>query len=300
MLRGNAGCDVFDDEQDRTRFFLLLQECIERFRCQVYAYCLMDNHIHLAVQVGEIPLSRVMQNLSLRYTRWMNWRNQRTGHLFQGRYKAILVDEDSYLLQLVAYLHLNPVRAGMTSEPQAYRWSSHRAYLGLECIPWLSSDAVLSRLSRKMSAARKLFTDFVQGEGGKGHRGDFHGVGSKDSRIFGEDEFLDAILRQTEQTPLLRPGLMATAKCVSDHFGLEIDELRTQSQNRQLSRIRALTSWAVVEFSSSTLTELSDLLSRDVSTLSSALRRLRVQALGQQELGREMTELEAKLATLQA
>jgi chromosomal replication initiation ATPase DnaA len=93
---------------------------------------------------------------------------------------------------------------------------------------------------------------------------------------------------------------MATAKCVSDHFGLEIDELRTQSQNRQLSRIRALTSWAVVEFSSSTLTELSDLLSRDVSTLSSALRRLRMQALGQQELGREMTELEAKLATLQA
>lgn len=299
MLRGNAGGDVFDDEQDISRFFLLLQECIERFGCRVYSYCLMNNHIHLVVQVGEVPLSRVMQNLAFRYTRWMNWRNQRTGHLFQGRYKAILVDEDSYLMQLVAYLHLNPVRAGITSDPQSYRWSSHRAYLGLECIPWLSSDAVLSRLSRKMSAARKLFADFVQGEEDKGHCAEFHGTGSKDSRIFGEDEFLDTILRRTGQVPVLRPGLLATVKCVADHFGYEIDELRTQSQNRQLSRVRALAAWAVTEFSSSSLTELGVLLSRDVSTLSSARRRLQVQALGQQGLGRIMTGLEAKLAILQ-
>ncbi len=76
MLRGNGGCDIFADDQDRYRFFLLLQENVERFGCRVYAYCLMDNHIHLALQVGEVALSKVMQNLSSRYTRWVNWRHQ--------------------------------------------------------------------------------------------------------------------------------------------------------------------------------------------------------------------------------
>jgi REP element-mobilizing transposase RayT len=98
MLRGNGGCEVFADDKDRYRFFLLLQESVERFGCRVYAYCLMDNHIHIALQVGEVELSKVMQNLSSRYTRWVNWRHQKTGHLIQGRYKAILVEEDAYLL----------------------------------------------------------------------------------------------------------------------------------------------------------------------------------------------------------
>ncbi len=112
MLRGNGGANIFFEDADRYRFFLLLQQGIERFGFRVYAYCLMSNHIHLALQVGEIPLSRIMQNLSLRYTKWINWRTQKHGHLFQGRYKAVLVEGDEYLLPLVAYLHLNPLRAG--------------------------------------------------------------------------------------------------------------------------------------------------------------------------------------------
>jgi putative transposase len=95
----------------------------------------MNTHVHLAIQVGGVPLSRILQNLSFRYTRWVNGRRKRSGHLFQGRYKAVLVDADSYLDALVRYIHLNPVRAGMVKEPEEYRWSGHRAYLGLEKIP---------------------------------------------------------------------------------------------------------------------------------------------------------------------
>lgn len=113
-----------------------------RFDCRVYAYCLMDNHIHIALQVGKVALSKVMQSLSPRYTRWVNWRYQKTGHLFQGRYKAILVEED-------AYLHLNPVRAGMPAEAGEYCWSSHLAYMASETIPWLRCDQVLGQLSRE-------------------------------------------------------------------------------------------------------------------------------------------------------
>lgn len=300
MLRGNGGCDVFADDKDWYRFFLLLQEGVERFGCRVYAYCLMDNHIHIALQVGEVELSKVMQNLSSRYTRWANWRHQKTGHLFQGRYKAILVEEDAYLLQLVAYLHLNPVRAGMTAEAGDYRWSSHRAYMGLEIIPWLSCDLVLGQLSRKTSTARRLFADFVSGEVDKGHRCEFHGKGNLDPRICGEDDFLSDVLHQAQEVPTVRPDLVATLQCVADYFDCDIERLKASGQERQLSRIRAFAAWAVVEYSSSTLTALGVLLSRDVSTLSSAARRLDEKVRKSDDLARIKRELAEKLTILQS
>ncbi len=91
-----------------------------RFEYRVHAYCLMSNHLHLALEVGRIPLGWAIQNLSLRYTRWINRREKRMGHLFQGRYKALLLDRDAYLLELVRYIHLNPVRAGLVEEPLDY------------------------------------------------------------------------------------------------------------------------------------------------------------------------------------
>ncbi len=102
-----------------------------------------------------------MQNLSFRYTQWINWRTKKKGHLFQGCYKSILIEEDEYLQQLVAYLHLNPVRAGMESGPLGYRWSRHRAYMGKELISWLMCDSVLSPLAKKIKPARRVFADFA-------------------------------------------------------------------------------------------------------------------------------------------
>jgi hypothetical protein len=93
------------------RFYFLLQEGVEKYGHRVHAFCLMTNHVHLAIQVGEVPLSRIMQNIGFRYTTYLNRRKKRTGHIFQGRYKALLIDADSYLLELVRYIHCNPVRA---------------------------------------------------------------------------------------------------------------------------------------------------------------------------------------------
>ena len=300
MLRGNGGNDVFVDDKDRYRFFLLLQEGVERFGWRVYAYCLMDNHIHLALQVSEIPLAKIMHNLSSRFTRWSNWRQQKTGHLFQGRYKAILVDEDAYLLQLVAYLHLNPVRAGMTGEAEDYLWSSHRSYLGREVVPWLSCDPVLGQLSRNIAGARRQFAEIVAGEKGKGHRRDFHGAESADARICGGDGFQLGVLQREREFPLIRPDLITTVSCVADYFGCEIETLKKPGQGRNRSRVRAFAAWAVSEYSSATLTELGALLARDVSTLSSAARRLERQVRESADLARIRDELVGKLANLQA
>ena len=103
MMRGNVGSDLFYSDADRSRFLLLMQEGIERYGHRVHAFCLMTNHVHLFIQVGTVPLSRIIQNLGFRYTRYINRKREEVGHLFQGRYKAILVEADPYLLQLVRY-----------------------------------------------------------------------------------------------------------------------------------------------------------------------------------------------------
>lgn len=142
ILRGNAGEQVFSDDVDRTKFCLLVQEGIERFGHRVHAFCLMSTHVHLAVQVGDGALSRIMQNLAFRYTQWYNRRYGRIGHLFHGRYKANVVEVDSYLVSLVRYIHLNPVRAGMVDRPEEYGWSSHRFSMGAGEVPWLERGFV--------------------------------------------------------------------------------------------------------------------------------------------------------------
>jgi putative transposase len=131
ILRGNGGQEIFFNQEDRFRFYLLLQEGIERYRHGIHAFCLMANHIHLAIQVGNIALPRIIQNIAFRYTRWVNWRQGRTGHLFQGRYKAVLVDADSYLLGFDA---LYPFESG------SVRDSPGAGELSLEW-PWCLSGA---------------------------------------------------------------------------------------------------------------------------------------------------------------
>jgi REP element-mobilizing transposase RayT len=120
ILRGNAGLPIFFDERDRYRLYLFLQSVVEKFDCRVHGFCLMTNHIHLIIQTGELSLSHIMQSLSLRYTKWINYTQARTGHVFQGRYKALLLDADTYLQELVRYVHLNPVRAGIATSPDEY------------------------------------------------------------------------------------------------------------------------------------------------------------------------------------
>jgi REP element-mobilizing transposase RayT len=148
MLDGNGGPEIFLTDEDRLHFYDLVEEGVDRFGHRIHGFCLMGNHVHLVVQVAETPLAKIVQNLSFRYTRWIHRRQRTVGHVFQGRYKAILVDADAYLLTLVRYVHLNPVRAALVAHPDDYRWSGHRTYLGLEATP-LAFDGVGSGAVRQ-------------------------------------------------------------------------------------------------------------------------------------------------------
>lgn len=273
ILRGNARQDIFFDDVDRRRFLLFLQESKERFGFRLHGYCLMTNHAHLAIQVGEASLSRIMQNLSLRYTKWINWRNDRIGHVFHGRFKAVMVEADNYLAQLVAYLHLNPVRAHTAEKPEEYPWSSHQAYLGLCHCQWLTTEFVLSQFSDRKARAREAFRQFVAVRCDENHRPEFHGIDTVDSRVFGNDTFMQEVLKtEPEQsTTMTTDDILALTRKIC---GVTIEEMLSPGQGFKVSEARALAAWGVLSTNSGTLRELGEKLGRDVTSLSSAAKRL--------------------------
>lgn len=130
ISRGNQRQQIFRSASDRSHYLQLLSRFHSRYGFRLYAYVLMGNHVHLLLETGPTPLSKIMQGLQQAYALYFNHKYRLVGHLFQGRYKALLCDRDSYLLELVRYLHLNPVRSMLVKDPSLYPWSSHGAYLG--------------------------------------------------------------------------------------------------------------------------------------------------------------------------
>jgi len=160
--RGNAKQSIFRWNSDREVFLDLLGRCINKHRWVVTAYALMPNHFHLLVELTAETLSRGMQWLLGEYARTFNRRHARVGHLFQGRFKAALVEKEPYLLELTRYIVLNPVRAGIVDRPEDYRWTSHPAIIGQEPAPeWLASDTLLSQFSPNLDNARAAYESFV-------------------------------------------------------------------------------------------------------------------------------------------
>ena len=160
--RGDRREDIFEDDLDRQTFLSTLEQVVAQFNWVCYAWCLMGNHYHLLIQTPDGNLSKGMRQLNGVYTQANNRRHGRVGHLFQGRFKAILVDTDAYLLELSRYVVLNPVRAGMVKNVTDWRWSSYRASVGLEpAAPWLAIDGMLAQFAERRSLAQRRYAQFV-------------------------------------------------------------------------------------------------------------------------------------------
>ena len=161
--RGNARLPIYENNPDRNRFLQVLAEAVSSHNWICHAYCLMDNHYHLLLETPDGNLSIGMRHLNGVYTQSFNRKHGRVGHLFQGRFKALLVDRDSYLLELCRYVVLNPVRAGMVKRPADYQWSSYRATAGLvQAADFLSTGWVLSQFGKQRAATRRKYAAFVE------------------------------------------------------------------------------------------------------------------------------------------
>ena len=161
--RGNAGEKIFRSIQDREKFLEYLEASSERFSIRIYTYCLMTNHYHLLMETPQANLSQAIKWINVSYAVYFNCKRNRVGHLFQGRYKAILVDADAYLKHLSRYIHLNPLRAKVVERLDAHPWSSYPAFIGkTKPPPWLETDWLLSLFGSRRKTAERNYQKFVE------------------------------------------------------------------------------------------------------------------------------------------
>jgi len=232
--RGNERRTIFRDDSDRARFLEFFGSVAQRERWVVHSYCLMGNHYHLLLETPLGNLSRGMQRLNGRYTQYFNIRHRRTGHLFQGRFKSILVERDPHLLELTRYVVLNPVRAGVVQGAGQWPWSNYRATAGRTRAPgWLEIDWTLSQFSSGRRAARESYRRFVaEGKGQPSPFRDLAGqiyLGGKgflklmDARLRGQK--IDPEIPSAQRKPWLTDA-RAIKKAVAREYGVDEVDLR--------------------------------------------------------------------------
>ncbi len=271
MVRGINKTDIFTDNLDKTRFLERLGENVTEGKCSIYAWVLMDNHFHLLFKSGKRGISAVMRKLLTWYAQYFNRRHSRTGHLFQNRYKSILCDEENYLLALIRYIHLNPVRAQIVNtieELDRYPWSGHSTIIGKSKHPWMDTNAVLSQFGDKKRRALSEYRRFVMEEFGSGRNPELTGGGlirsqggwsrvlalqrsghkeEFDERILGTSDFIHAIMREVEERQLRQTKLRRRGKGIVDIIreeckkrGVNDQELMRGSRRRKVSQTRAV------------------------------------------------------------
>src|SRR5438445_780871 len=197
MARGNNGQKIFLKRSDYKAFLEALSTVRRRYPFYLYAYVLMSNHFHLLLEVVDVPTARIMQSLLTGYVRRFNAINQHKGHLFQGRYRAIVCDRDSYLLELVRYIHLNPVRAGLVKRPGDWQWSGHGEYLGRDQRKLIDPGPVMAELRSKARYEAFIREGIKESYRAEWHPGDH-------APFLGPERFIKKIAREKAPPPASR------------------------------------------------------------------------------------------------
>jgi REP element-mobilizing transposase RayT len=270
MVRGINKSAIFRDDQDKARFLERLGENVSAAHGSVYAWVLMRNHVHLLFKSGKEGISTVMRKQLTWYAQYFNRRHKRTGHLFENRYKSILCDEENYLLALVRYIHLNPIRAKIVQSLEGldrHPWSGHRAIIGKAKCPWMDIDTVLSQYGGTGKKAITAYRRFV-GEGmTEGRNPVLVGGGlirsqggwsqvlamrrrdheeESDERILGSGDFVHAVLQEAEERHLRQMKLRRIGRSIShiiqeecEQRRISPEELKRGSRRVRVSEARA-------------------------------------------------------------
>jgi putative transposase len=272
MARGIDRCRIFRDPEDYEDFLARLETLLGTTQVRCYAWTLLPNHFHLLLRSSDVPLSRLMRCLMTGYAVAFNRRYKRNGHLFQNRYKSVICEDEPYLLELIRYIHLNPVRAGIVknlSELNRYPWTGHGVLMGRRQNVWQEEGEVLGRFSGRRSQARLRYLGFMkegmnQGEepdfegGGRtrssgagespGDRGD--GDGLYDERVLGGGGFVEKVLKEAgvDVGTVKRPqmSLAELVEMISGTFKVDVEDFYLGRRKREVSSARALVSYLAV------------------------------------------------------
>jgi len=251
ITRGNQRQKIFKDKDDFLKYLEILSNYKTRYKYFLYAFILMNNHVHLLIETQEIPLSKILQGINQSYTTYFNRKYKTLGHLFQGRYKAILCDRDEYLLSLVKYIHLNPVRAKIVKTPDEYQWSSHHSYIQrANRANIIDTDQILRMFSEDKQKARKLYRAYMDDSQVVKKEDVYNTIGQ---RILGSEEFLERVMekydgelkkekREREYT------LFEIAKGIEKVCGITLKQIRKKSKSENITLGRRLLNLVAKEY----------------------------------------------------
>jgi len=252
MCRGNNGEYVLKEDEDKTIYLDLIKKYKQKYNFKIFSYCIMDNHVHMLIEMDSIPISKIMQGIQQSFTQRYNKKYGRTGHVFQQRYKAQICDKDRYLLQLVKYIHNNPVEAGL-KEGLNYSWSSHKKYLKGKNDELLEVNLVLGMLCDNNKKAQKLYRDMMRLD-----------TGQKDVRIFSlPHENSDKISGNTFTE--LEEGVDKIIDTVCREAGVQREEIIRRTKIQRYSDIRKVIVLLSEKYTYVTNTKLAKILNIPLS-----------------------------------
>ena len=269
-LRGNHRQPIFFRDADRDLLDNLVADSLERLAARLHAYCWMPNHLHMLVQVSDTPLGRLIHRIASAYARIVQKRLATTGHLFERRYHAVLVDADNYLLTLVRYIHLNPVQAGIVRNPADYAWSSHTVYLGRRSSAWVTTEFVSRLLAPgdAMHNYRVLMASREPDQWGAGklatHRNQPH--------ILGDDDFVARIMNGKIPFRAAETLHDLVERCCKQ-FGVTEELLASRSRDKSACAARAWLGHEALAGKVATVSAVARLLRRSEATLRYAMQR---------------------------
>lgn len=273
VLIGQDDATIFKSVADRKDWESLVAEGCQRFGHKVLAYSWMNKQANLVIRVGDAPLSRIMQNLSFRYTRAYNKRHGFEGPLFRGRYKAILIDPDAYLGELVSYVHSIPVRAGKAKNAVDFRWSSHAEYLNGKGPEWLDTEQALSHFGSTNRTAVTAFKKFVLAGKSAPELVELS-RGNEGGRLLGDKKFLKKVLKPIHKKAST-VSLAQIVRYVCQQEKIKEAELKTPSRSRRISRMRQLITCIAMDLEVASLTDMAKRYNRDLTTMSRNQRYFR-------------------------
>jgi REP element-mobilizing transposase RayT len=296
--RGNEQKEIFRSQKDRDKFLTYLESAVTRYGAVIHAYCLMTNHYHLLLATPGGNLSQIMRHVNGAYTTYFNVKRKRAGHLFQGRYKAILVEADEYATELSRYLHLNPVRAGMTPRPEEYQWSSYRCYIGLnKASEWLTENFILGYFGGNNSGARNSYRDFVEDLLDKEYDSPLKQVIA--STILGRPEFVSEITgrklgeaQDVRNVPAIKE--LAIRPSVDDIIA------RVQKEPVDQKLLRNISIYCCRQLSGARLQEIGAYFGISDAAVSQVSRRLTLKCEKDHELKQVVMRLEAEFKSVRS
>lgn len=276
FARGNQRRQVFRDQADYEVYLARLDRYQDRYAFILYAYVLMPNHVHLLLEPDKAPLSKIMQGIQQSYAAYFNRAHATVGHVFQGRYKAILCDRDRYLLALVRYLHLNPVRARLVRVSKEWRWSSHRDYLGEERKPRVATQLILRQFHPQRSLAIRRYLEFLQQPGAADHHPEYYQA--LEQQFLGDERFVEEMERRIQRKA--SPGAIAVSfgevcQVVARAFDMTVEEIRAPGRERQAAVARAVAAHVAQLVGGIRLVEAAQAFGRDPVTISLGVQALR-------------------------